>query len=272
MLTNQILLWGSLGDVRLRTHLCQWINNSTTKAGHSESIYIIDCMTPVSHEIYFTLPCSRFHSSIRNRLYIIHLILESILTRSLVDLMDLMDLLSHRYHRLHGTSQSWNLLNFSYFPCPSSAGKGHWRPINYQISINYSRSSNIGKYSSVESWIPSLVVGVVLPNQGPQGKHLQTPQQCPTIYVQLQEHFIQLRSYTKNWLEYIAAAAENNNHHTDESRYSRYLVRDILRSPVPPGFPWLLSLVDFIDFMTLVSFVDFMVLLTHRFHWFHDTS
>ena len=61
-------------------------------------------MTPVSHEIYFTLPCSRFHSSIRNRLYIIHLILESILTRSLVDLMDLMDLLSHRYHGLHDTS------------------------------------------------------------------------------------------------------------------------------------------------------------------------
>jgi len=69
----------------------------------------------------------------------------------------------------------------------------------------------------------------------------------------------------------MTAEVENNKHHTDESKYLRYLVRDILRPPVP-GFHRLLSLVDFIDFMRLVSFVDFMDfmdfmdLLNHGFH------
>jgi len=66
-------------------------------------------MTPVSHEIYLITATHRVRDFIvvfRNRLLIIHLILESKLTRNLVDFMDFMNSLTHRYYGFHDTSQS----------------------------------------------------------------------------------------------------------------------------------------------------------------------
>ena len=50
----------------------------------------------------------------------------------------------------------------------------------------------------------------------------------PVSQQQLQEHFTWLQSYTEILLEYMTTEVENNKHHTDESKYLRYLVRDIL--------------------------------------------
>jgi len=61
----------------------------------------MDFMTPVSHEIYLITATYRvldFIAVFRNRLHIIHLILESNLIKNLVDFIDFMGLLSHRFH------------------------------------------------------------------------------------------------------------------------------------------------------------------------------
>ena len=75
-------------------------------------------MTLVSHEIYSILATYRVRDPIvvfRNRLHVIHLILESKLVKNVVDFIDFMtpvslvnfmDLLTHRYHRFHDTNQS----------------------------------------------------------------------------------------------------------------------------------------------------------------------
>jgi len=74
---------------------------------------IMDFMTPLSHEIYLITATCRvlyFIALFRNRFYIIHQILESNLTRNLVDFMDFMDfmdfveLLCHGFHGVHDIS------------------------------------------------------------------------------------------------------------------------------------------------------------------------
>jgi len=70
-----------------------------------------------SYEIYSILATYRVRDFIvvfRNRLHIIHLILESNLTRNLVDFIDFMDLLSHRFHEVHDISHEIYSISATY--------------------------------------------------------------------------------------------------------------------------------------------------------------